>query len=202
MPKVVDHEARRREIAAALWRVAAREGLEAASLASVAAEAGVSKGRVQHYFASRDELLGFAATALRERLGARVAVRVAGAGGDPLAVVRALLAGLLPLDDEARADALVGSAFLVRAVGDPVARERLRAGEEEILAALADGLARARDAGAVAAGVDPGTAAEVLHALAGGLADSLLVERHTPDSALAVLDRHLASLRPRGGDGP
>ncbi|HSK61648.1 MAG TPA: TetR family transcriptional regulator C-terminal domain-containing protein, partial [Actinomycetospora sp.] len=75
-----------------------------------------------------------------------------------------------------------------------------RAGEEEILAALADGLARARDVGAVAADVDPATAAEVLHALAGGLADSLLVERHTPDSALAVLDRHLASLRPGGRD--
>lgn len=196
MPKVVDHEARRREIAAALWRLAAREGLEAASLAAVAAEAGVSKGRVQHYFASREELLAFAATALRERLGARVRARVAAAGPEPLAVVRALLAGLLPLDDDARADALVGSAFLVRAVHDPVARERLRTGEQEILAAVAEGLARARDAGAVAAGVDPDTGAEVLHALAGGLADSLLVERHTPDSALAVLDRHLASLRP------
>jgi len=197
MPKVVDHEARRREIAAALWRLAAREGLEAASLAAVATEAGVSKGRVQHYFASREELLAFAATALRERLGARVRARVVAAGPEPLAVVRALLAGLLPLDDDARADALVGSAFLVRAVHDPVARERLRTGEQEILAALADGLARARDAGAVAAGADPDTGAEVLHALAGGLADSLLVGRHTPDSALAVLDRHLASLRPR-----
>ena len=141
MPKVVDHDARRREITGALWRLAAREGLEAASLASVAAEAGVSKGRVQHYFASRDELLAFAASALRERLGARVRARVAAAGEDPLAVVRALLAGLLPLDAEARVDALVGSAFLVRAIADPTARAQLRTGEEEILAALADGLA-------------------------------------------------------------
>jgi BetI-type transcriptional repressor, C-terminal len=125
---------------------------------------------------------------------AKRASQVAGSCPAPASTA---LAGLLPLDDDARADALVGSAFLVRAVGDPVARERLRTGEQEILAALADGLARARDAGAVAAGVDPDTGAEVLHALAGGLADSLLVERHTPDSALAVLDRHLASLRPR-----
>ena len=41
---------------------------------------------------------------------------------------------------------------------------------------------------------DPRAEAEVLHALVGGLADSLLVERHTPGSALAVLDRHLAAL--------
>ncbi|PVZ14916.1 TetR/AcrR family transcriptional regulator [Actinomycetospora cinnamomea] len=194
MPKIVDHDARRHEIAAALWRLAAREGLEAASLASVATEAGVSKGRVQHYFGSREELLAFAATALRERLGERVRARVLAAGSEPLAVVRALLAGLLPLDDDARADALVGSAFLVRAVVDPVARERLRTGEEEILAALADGLARARDTGALAASVDPVGEAEVLHALVGGLADSLLVDRHTPDSALAALDRYLERL--------
>lgn len=192
MPKVVDHDARRREITGALWRLAAREGLEAASLASVAAEAGVSKGRVQHYFASREELLAFAAAALRERLGARVRARVEAAGDDPLAVVRALLTGLLPLDEEGRLDALVGSAFLVRAIADPAAREQLRTGEEEILAALAEGLAPLP-------GVqDPRTEAEVLHALVGGLADSLLVERHTPGSALGLLDRHLAalSLRP------
>ena len=188
MPKVVDHDARRREITGALWRLAAREGLEAASLASVAAEAGVSKGRVQHYFASRDELLAFAASALRERLGARVRAKVAAAGEDPRAVVRALLAGLLPLDEEGRADALVGSAFLVRAIADPAARAQLRTGEEEILAALTDGLA------ALPGVRDPRAEAEVLHALVGGLADSLLVERHTPDSALEVLDHHLAAL--------
>lgn len=187
MPKQVDHDARRREIAAALWRLAAREGLEAASLSAVAAEAGVSKGRVQHYFAGRDELLAHAAHALHDRLGARVHAHLEIAGADPAARVRAVLTGLLPLADDARTDALVGSAFFVRAVSDPLARARLREGEEQILglltSLLADGL-----------GEDAERAADVLLALTGGLADAVLVGRHTPDSALAILDEHLARL--------
>nr|WP_238589747.1 TetR family transcriptional regulator [Pseudonocardia sp. AL041005-10] len=79
MPRVVDHGQRRGEIAEALWRVAAAEGLEAVSLARVAEEAGISKGRVQHYFASRDELLDFAAQQLQLRVDGRVRARMAAA---------------------------------------------------------------------------------------------------------------------------
>ena len=60
MPKQVDREERRREIAAAVLRLVATRGVEAASLRAVAAEAGVSMGAVQHYFTTRDEMLRFA----------------------------------------------------------------------------------------------------------------------------------------------
>ncbi|WP_233157170.1 MULTISPECIES: TetR family transcriptional regulator [Amycolatopsis] len=39
------------------------------SLREVAAEAGVSMGRVQHYFASKDDMLGFALELANERAG-------------------------------------------------------------------------------------------------------------------------------------
>ena len=48
MPKVVDHAARREQLAAALWRVVVRDGVEAASLRRVAAEAGWSVGSLRH----------------------------------------------------------------------------------------------------------------------------------------------------------
>ena len=60
MPKYVDKEARRRHIAAALQRIAAKEGLEGVSIRTVAAEAGLSVGAVQRDFATKDELLHFA----------------------------------------------------------------------------------------------------------------------------------------------
>ena len=41
MPKIVDHEARRAELAEAVWRLASRDGLEAVTLRGVAAEAGL-----------------------------------------------------------------------------------------------------------------------------------------------------------------
>ena len=67
MPKQVDHQARRQEIADAVLRLAASQGLDAVTLRHVAAEAGVSMGRVQHYFATKDEMLLFAFQVISER---------------------------------------------------------------------------------------------------------------------------------------
>src|ERR687886_364195 len=57
MPKRVDHQQRRRELADAVWRVVAREGLDGTSLQLVADQAGWSIGSLRHYFASKAELL-------------------------------------------------------------------------------------------------------------------------------------------------
>lgn len=60
MPKIVDHDARRREIVDALWRVVQRDGIAAVSVRSIAAEAGVSKASISHYFARQSDVLEFA----------------------------------------------------------------------------------------------------------------------------------------------
>lgn len=195
MPRQVDHGQRRGEIAEALWRIAARDGLEAVSLNRVAEEAGVSKGRVQHYFASRDELLAFTAAQLQIRMDTRMQARLAEAGPrTPLEYVRVLVASMLPLDQDGRTDALVGSAFFVRAVGDPELRSTYREGNRLIIELLADRLRAARDDGTVAADVDPAHEATVLRALAGGLGESVLIGEYTPEAALEVVDRQLARL--------
>lgn len=60
MPKIVDHEERKALIAKATWKVIAREGLEGASVRSIAKEANLSLGAVRHYFNTQEELLEFA----------------------------------------------------------------------------------------------------------------------------------------------
>src|ERR1700722_8642251 len=60
MPKQVDHRERRETIARALWRVVEQRGIAHASVREVAQEAGISHGAVQHYFATREEMLIFA----------------------------------------------------------------------------------------------------------------------------------------------
>lgn len=187
VPRVVDHGQRRGEIAQALWRVAAAEGLEAVSLARVAQEAGVSKGRVQHYFTSRDELLSFAAQQVQLRVDDRIRTHLAAAASDPpRAQARALLVALLPLDEDSRTDARVGSAFQIRSLADPDVREAYREGNRLIRAAVAERLA----AGASAA-LDADREAEVLLALVGGLTEGLLLGDHDERSAVAVLDHQL-----------
>ena len=57
MPKVVDHELRRRELARAALRVIGRDGLEAATTRAVADESGWSTGVLKHYFDDKDHLL-------------------------------------------------------------------------------------------------------------------------------------------------
>ena len=66
MPKRVDHEERRRQIADALLRTAATRGLHATGMREVAAEAGVSLRLVQYYFGTKEELLLFAMQQLAE----------------------------------------------------------------------------------------------------------------------------------------
>lgn len=60
MPKIVDHDQRRRELAAAMWRVLYRDGIDGVTVRSVAEEAGLSKATLAHYFAGQNDLLLFA----------------------------------------------------------------------------------------------------------------------------------------------
>jgi len=120
VPKYVDKEARRRHIAAALQRIAAKEGLEGVSIRTVAAEAGLSVGAVQRDFATKDELLLFA---LRKTVDA-VTERFSGIRIGPQELsfaegLRAVLLDLLPADAERLAHARVWAAFYTRATVVP-----------------------------------------------------------------------------------
>ena len=57
MPRVVDHEARRHELAAAAWRAIVKYGLEGTTTRLIARESGYSAGVLAHYFESKDEIL-------------------------------------------------------------------------------------------------------------------------------------------------
>ncbi|MGB3635817.1 MAG: TetR family transcriptional regulator, partial [Rubrobacteraceae bacterium] len=68
MPKIVDHEERRRELAEAVWRVILRDGVEGVSVRNVAAEAGWSTGALRHYVGTKEDLLASATQLLDERV--------------------------------------------------------------------------------------------------------------------------------------
>ena len=67
IPRRVDRAQRRARIADAILRIAATRGLDEVSLRDVAAEAGVSMGQVQHYFATKSEMLKFACAYMVEQ---------------------------------------------------------------------------------------------------------------------------------------
>ena len=130
MPKIVDHAARRTEIAHALWRVIARDGLEGASVRVVAAEAGWSLGAVRHYFATQDELVEFATDLMIDGVRERLLAHFDMEPGMPRA--QALLEELLPLDERRVGEVNVWLALLGRARREPrLAQLRLDAWEAE-----------------------------------------------------------------------
>jgi AcrR family transcriptional regulator len=198
MPKQVDHEVRRRQIAAAVWRIIAERGLEAVSMREVSLEARVSVGAVQHYFASKDEVITFAASHLREQLSDRVARQVAAMPRPhtPLGLARAVLVALLPMDAAGRTASLVGNALSLRALREPGLTERYRKGSAEIVALVADHLAAAADDGEVRADLDATREAQILVALAGGLASAVVSGTCTGRAAIALVDHQLAALGP------
>jgi AcrR family transcriptional regulator len=121
MPKLVDRDARREELASALWRLVLREGIESASLRRVAAEAGWSAGSLRHYFATQSDLLAFAMELVVQRVTDRVdAIQPA---SDPRETAERVLHEVLPLDPERTAEMQVWLAFTARALVEPDLRE-------------------------------------------------------------------------------
>src|SRR3712207_6159212 len=117
MPRLIDVDSRRREIAEATWRLVERDGLDAVSVRAVAREAGLSPGSLRHVFASQAALLTFAMAALGERVAERLEALPPAA--TPLEGTLAVLAQLLPLDPERRREAEVWLPFVVKARVDP-----------------------------------------------------------------------------------
>ncbi|ELK42597.1 TetR family transcriptional regulator C-terminal domain-containing protein [Brevibacillus agri] len=72
MPKQIDHEKRREQIAEATWRVISERGMEGATVRNIAAEAGLSLGALRHYFSTQDELLAYSMKLVKERATARI----------------------------------------------------------------------------------------------------------------------------------
>lgn len=120
MPKIVDHDERRRRIADAFATVVRRDGVAGASVRAVAAEAGVSPGAMRHYFDTQTGLLRFVAQDLTQRLTAQMAQLAPTVTG---AASVALLEELVPLDPRRQADFDVWFALVVSGATEPALAE-------------------------------------------------------------------------------
>jgi AcrR family transcriptional regulator len=67
MPKIVDHNRRRAEIAALTLEVIRTVGIENATIRGIGNRGGLSMGVLTHYFKKKDELLAFAFRWLSDR---------------------------------------------------------------------------------------------------------------------------------------
>ncbi|WP_280272599.1 TetR/AcrR family transcriptional regulator [Nocardia wallacei] len=194
VPRLADHEQRRRQITDAARRVIVDGGLEAVTFQTVAAAAGISVRLVQYYFGTKREFLLATHRSVMEAAGARFARRWADLGADvtPREAVRAVLTELLPLDQERREEAIVLGAFgWANVTGRGIAAEDTFAAPRALITLVADQLRRARPA---AASGDAELDAELVAMAVGGLAQGMLQGYGTAQSALALVDHLLDRL--------
>ena len=178
MPKQVDPEERRAEIDRAVWAIIAEDGIAAVTLRAIAARGGISMGRVQHYFPTREAMVAHALTSYLV-----LAEQANPVPEDREAALLMLLTHAIPRDGAQRLGAKVWYAYLAEAVTDSGLRaivdEALR-GAEDLATDLLDG-DRER--------------ARLLLAAADGLAYRALIGVISADEADASV-RALAGLSP------
>ncbi|MGK5685066.1 TetR/AcrR family transcriptional regulator [Actinoplanes sp. URMC 104] len=109
MPKIVDHDQRRREIVDAFLTVVGRDGPAAATSRAIAAELGVGAGALWHYFDSLDAVFSAAYQRVLERTTARILAATGDRRG--LAAIDATMCEILPLVRGTLAEAQVVVGF-------------------------------------------------------------------------------------------
>ena len=218
MPKIVDHAQRRTEIVHALWQVIYLKGIDGVSFRSVAEAAGISIGRVQHYFPSRSELI---LEGCRQIVDSAEAAGPEGAdaSSDPgsakaVSALREFCFAFIPTGETMRIGASVWYTYVARAVMDEQIADIIRASDRATLelgirlyraVGEGDGAAHADDAGGTdgsgyaddAGGTDGEVAttwAMRMIALGKGLAQEVMLDERSAASAKAILEAELAPL--------
>jgi TetR/AcrR family transcriptional regulator, transcriptional repressor of bet genes len=107
MPKIVDHEQRRDEIALVACRVVAEHGFDQATIVRIAREAGYTTGMVAHYYDTKQEIVIAALRLILRRIEERLTRPV----GDGQSDLLTILTEALPVDEERYTECAFWTAF-------------------------------------------------------------------------------------------
>lgn len=167
MPRIVNHDERRRQICDVLLDIVAESGMSGVTIRAVAERSGWSTGVIGHYFHGRQDLLlgGLrrAAEILAEH-NTRVLATL-----DGLQALEQILEGSVPLDGRRLALSRIFFFFFVEAITDQELRQEVEAYLVGWRKSVATALRRAQERGDLPAGIDRKAIATDLVGLADGL---------------------------------
>ncbi|MFI8519929.1 TetR/AcrR family transcriptional regulator [Streptomyces sp. NPDC085481] len=188
-----DHEARRRDVSEAVWRVLAAQGFNGLTMRAVAAELGATTGLLTHYFPAKRDLVAHALDLLEERTASRPR-RAPGRGLDAL---RTVLLDILPLTPEATASNRIWVSSWDTALADPVLTGDYARKYGRSRARMTDLVAAAQELGELPEG-DPERIAAGAQSFVLGLVVQALFNpaAFPPERQAELLDDYLATLSP------
>lgn len=192
MPKIVDHEKRREQIAEAMWRVILDKGMKGATVRNIAEEAGLSLGALRHYFSNQDDLLVYAMTLVQERATARIE-SVVTQDLSPKEMVIAVLLEIVPVNAETRAEMEVWFAFMAHIQHR---KDTLNIPEDMILEGVQKLIDHLAASGALKEGLDLEMEVERLYSLIDGIAIHAFFEpeRLKSERVIATIRYHIDSI--------
>lgn len=200
MPKVVDHQQRRREISEALLDIVAEGGTNAVTFRAVAKRSGWSTGVLGHYFTNRDDLL---LGGLR-RAGEISAERQRSIGRTMLGrqAIEAILEEELPLDNRRLALTRIFIFFYGEAAVDKTVMIEIDGYLNAWRKQTAKAVRAAQELGDIDPALDADEVAADLVALADGLSihvifNPVLMDRLRASSPIRTWVNRLAPSQPR-----
>lgn len=199
MPRVVDHEYRRRELAEAAWRAIVKYGLDGTTTRLIAKESGYSNGVLAHYFESKDEILLEALRISHEGVDKRI--REAVDDKDGLGALRTFCIEVLPVSEQPVRETHLEMSMWSRALVNDELRSVQRS-ESSRWRRLLEGLITDAQRSGELVDMPPRTFAVLLSAVIDGLSIYALLypDRFGKAELIAFLDDFLAAFRPGGVD--
>jgi AcrR family transcriptional regulator len=195
MPKKVDQDERRTELLRATWQVIARDGIENATVRTIARETGYSAGTLAHYFADKDDILVSALRLSHEQIAARWEAKLDGLAG--VEALHELVMDNLPLDDERILETRLAMNYWSRAVThERVVSSQWRKGPS-LFHRLRDLVKESQERGEIRSDESPDDVAERFHSLIDGLSlHSLLYsERIDRERQVELMEAEFRRLR-------
>lgn len=195
MPKIVNHEEKRKLIAEAAWKIIKEEGVEKASIRKVAAGAGMSAGALRHYFSTQDEMLLFIMDYYLEEGKKRSQDKKW--SENPLRAVEEVLLELVPIDKEKNIETSVWWIFALRSLSSEklkVKKDEMTNGTYELARSMIELLVLQ---GIISNSIDVEIEQNRLTALIEGLSIHALLrpDVYTPEKVKEVIRYHLDTLR-------
>lgn len=167
MPKKVDHEQRRQDLARAAYTVITTQGLGNATIREVARIAGCSTGALVHYIDSKDKLLLEAASFGLSQMEDRLAVSERDHKG--LAALRQVVSEVMPLDERRARAWRLWFSFWERSVVSEEIRKLIHNAYAELHRRYRRLIRNAQEAGDISSEVDVARAAGGLISLMDGV---------------------------------
>jgi AcrR family transcriptional regulator len=193
-PRIVDHEARRRDFIEAAYATIIEEGLDNTTVRGVAKKAGYTTGALVHYFRDKDELIRAALNQFGDELRARMVEAHQQQAGR--AALRATLIEALPTDKRSAMSWRVWLALWYHSEGNAGMRDEQRSRYKEWIGRISQMLEESRSSGELDEQLDTTVEARAIVAFVDGLGVQYLMsgQRFPRKRLIGMVDSYLNRL--------